>query len=392
MNTSNAKTSSVLDFTKNLTQNGSIIAEYVWIDGSQSLRAKCRTLPAKITALDQIPGWNFDGSSCYQATTENSEIILMPVNYFPDPFRGGDNILVLCESYAWEDTSYQKLVPANSNFRAYAKKIFDAVAHEKPWYGIEQEYTILEDKSRFNLRPYGWPAAGFPGNQGPYYCSVGGNVTFGRTIADAHYKCCLYSGIKISGTNAEVMPGQWEFQIGPCEGIEIGDHLWMARYLLMRCAEEFSLVISFEPKLFTDWNGSGCHTNYSTETMRAGTKGMAYIDDLMKRFEAKHNLHMELYGEGNKDRLTGIHETSSYQKFSYGTGNRAASFRIPTQTRHDNGKGYIEDRRPASNIDPYLVGAIVADTSILEQSQADDMIAHFRTWNEWLHKTHIERA
>jgi glutamine synthetase len=299
MNTSNAKVSSALDFTKELDQRGRIIAEYVWIDGSQQMRAKCRTLQAPVTSLDDIPTWNFDGSSCYQATTENSEVILRPAAYFPDPFRGGDNILVLCESYAWEDTTYQKLVPANSNFRAFAKPIFDAAAGERPWYGIEQEYTILENKNRFEIKPYGWPTGGFPGNQGPYYCSVGGNTTFGRTIADAHYKCCLYAGITISGTNAEVMPGQWEYQVGPCEGITIGDHLWMSRYLLMRCAEEFSLVISFEPKLFTDWNGSGCHTNFSTQTMRDGTKGMQYIEDMMTRFEARHELHMSMYGVGN---------------------------------------------------------------------------------------------
>ena len=181
-------------------------------------------------------------------------------------------------------------MPANSNFRSFANPIFKHpdVSEEKPWYGIEQEYTILEDKNRFAIKPYGWPSAGYPGLQGPYYCSVGGNVCFGRSIADAHYRCCLYAGLKISGTNAEVMPGQWEFQIGPCLGIEVGDHLWMARYLLERCAEDYSMIISYEPKIFADWNGSGCHCNYSTETMRQGTKGMKYIEDMMGKFEKKH--------------------------------------------------------------------------------------------------------
>ena len=136
---------------------------------------------------------------------------MKPVAYFPDPFAGGDNILVMTDCYQWEDTTFQKLVPANSNFRALAKPIFEAAAGEEPWYGIEQEYTLLEGKSRFEIRPYGWPKSGYPGNQGPYYCSVGGNVCFGRSIADAHYRCCLYANINISGTNAEVMPGQWEF-------------------------------------------------------------------------------------------------------------------------------------------------------------------------------------
>jgi len=272
------------------------------------------------------------------------------------------------------------LKPANTNFRAFAKQIFDAKLDEKPWFGIEQEYTLLSKKNRFSTHPFGWPEQGYPGTQGPYYCSVGANVAFGRALADAHYKCCLYAGVKISGTNAEVMPGQWEYQVGPCEGIEIGDHLWMSRFLLHRVAEEFGLVVSFEPKLFPDWNGSGCHTNYSTETMRQGTEGMKYIEDMMKKFEDKHPVHMKLYGEGNNKRLTGIHETSSFNRFSYGTGNRAASFRIPTQTTHDNGKGYIEDRRPASNIDPYLVSSIIFDTSCLDTSLSTPMLVHFDLW------------
>ena len=166
----------------------------------------------------------------------------------------------------------------------------------------------------------------------------------------------------------------------------------MSRFLLMRVAEEHSIIVSFEPKIFTDWNGSGCHTNYSTKTMRAGTGGMKYIEDMMVKFEARHQTHMKLYGEDNDQRLTGIHETSSFKKFSYGVGNRAASFRIPTQVRHDNGKGYIEDRRPASNIDAYLVGAIIADTSILDKTLADPLIEHHTKYMEHLKNTHVEKA
>ena len=170
--------------------------------------------------------------------------------------------------------------------------IFDECLEEKPWYGIEQEYTLLTNRDKFNTHPYGWPNSGYPGPQGPYYCGVGGNVCFGRAIADAHYKACLYAGVTISGTNAEVMPGQWEFQVGPCLGIDMGDHLYVARYLLMRVAEEYGLVISYDPKIFKEWNGSGCHSNFSTETMRAGTGGMKYIDDMMAKFSAKHLLHI----------------------------------------------------------------------------------------------------
>lgn len=283
----------------NLDQKGKIIAEYIWLDGSLSMRGKARTLNGPVNSLADLPEWNFDGSSCYMAPTENSEVIIKPVAYYPDPFRGGDNIIVLTETFVWEDTTYKNLVPARTNFRHMASKVFDAMPEEVPWYGIEQEFTLLTAHDKFNTRPYGWPTAGYPGPQGPYYCSVGGNVCFGRAVSDAHYKACLYAGLTISGTNAEVMPGQWEFQIGPCTGIDSGDHMTMARYLLHRVSEEHGLVVSFDPKIFREWNGSGCHTNFSTETMRAGTGGMKYIEDMMARFKEKHALHISLYGAGN---------------------------------------------------------------------------------------------
>lgn len=289
----------------------------------------------------------------------------------------------MCECYRWEDTTWKNLVPANTNFRHFAQKIWEdeKVKGEKTWYGIEQEYTFLVQSTKFTKQPLGWPNNGYPGAQGPYYCSIGANVCFGRAIADAHYKACLYAGIKISGTNVEVMPGQLEYQVGPCEGVEIGDHVWISRYLLQRVAEDYEVVVSFAPKLFADWNGSGCHTNFSTQTMRDGKEGMAYIEQMMKYFDEKHKLHISVYGDDNQKRLTGIHETSSCEKFSYGVANRAASFRIPTSVANDNGKGYIEDRRPASNIDPYVVGALIADTSLLPgASKAGEMLAHFSAW------------
>jgi glutamine synthetase len=367
-----------------IDQGGKIIAEYIWIDGSGiGLRSKCRTLPRAITALSEIPEWNYDGSSCYQALTENSEVILKPVAYYRDPFRQGDNIMVMCETFQWTDETYTKLKPSNTNFRHFATKIWDDCLEEQPWYGIEQEYTMLGTSTKFTSWPLGWPNNGYPGAQGPYYCSVGANVCFGRIIADAHYKACLYAGINISGTNAEVMPGQYEYQVGPSTGVDIGDHLYVSRYLLGRVAEDYGICISFAPKLFSDWNGSGCHTNFSTETMRDGKGGMKYIEDMMEKLSAKHLLHMEMYGDDNHLRLTGHHETSSSDKFSWGVGNRAASFRIPTSVRAANGKGYIEDRRPASNIDPYVVSAMIFDTTVLKESKAQPMIDHFKAWSAW---------
>ena len=368
-----------------------VVAEYVWIDGSGIiLRSKCRSLDHPVTKVEDLPEWNYDGSSCYQAPTDNSEIIMKPVAMFRDPFRRGNHLLVMTETYRWTDKTCTQLEPANTNFRVHANKIFNQNLAEEPWYGIEQEYTLVGTKTKFTTWPLGWPNNGYPGPQGPYYCSVGANNCFGRVIADAHYRACLYAGIKVSGTNAEVMPGQWEYQVGPCLGISIGDQLWMSRYILQRIAEDYNVTISFAPKLFGDWNGSGCHTNYSTKTMREGTQGMAYIDAMMEKFAAKHSDHIELYGDDNNKRLTGHHETSSITKFSYGVANRAASFRIPTSTAAAGGKGYIEDRRPASNIDPYLVASLVFDTSVLPESHAADLKAAYRNWKLWRTSENLE--
>lgn len=202
-----------------------------------------------------------------------------PVAIFRDPFRGGKNILVMCETYKPEGEGV--ISPLShiategtwgvngNNHRAGALEIFNnpAVKAQKPWYGIEQEYTLFEADG---VTPLGWPKNGYPAPQGPYYCSAGAENSFGRDVADAHLKACLYAGIKVSGINGEVMPGQWEYQVGPCEGIESGDQVWMARYIMQRVCEKFNVVVSFAPKPITkgDWNGAGAHTNFSTADMR----------------------------------------------------------------------------------------------------------------------------
>merc|ERR1712042_20564 len=233
------------------------------------------------------------------------------------------------------------------------------------WFGIEQEYTLLDQ----NGHPYGWPTNGFPGPQGPYYCGVGADKVYGRDIVEAHYRACLYAGIKIAGTNAEVMPSQWEFQVGPCEGISMGDHLWMARFILHRVAEDFGVVVSFDPKPIPgEWNGAGCHTNYSTKEMRE-EGGLRAIEDAIEKLQDKHDEHIKAYdpkeGADNARRLTGRCETSSINDFSAGVANRGASIRIPRQVMADK-CGYFEDRRPSSNCDPYAVTDIIVKTTIPE--------------------------
>ena len=228
--------------------------------------------------------------------------------------------------------------------------------------GLEQEYTLFNlDK----VTPLGWPKGGYLAPQGPYYCSAGADVAFGRAVVDAHYRACLYAGIKISGINAEVLPGQWEYQVGPAQGIEAGDMLWMSRYIMARVTEDFGVTCSFEPKpIEGDWNGSGCHTNFSTKAMRE-EGGIAVIKAACEKLGAKHAEHIAVYGEGNERRLTGKHETASYKVFKYGVADRGASIRIPRDAERE-GKGYFEDRRPASNCDPYVVTAKIFKTCCLE--------------------------
>nr|XP_050033588.1 glutamine synthetase-like isoform X1 [Dermacentor andersoni] len=341
--------------------NNEIQCTYIWIDGSgQNLRCKTRTVEFEPQNVKDLPIWNFDGSSTGQAEGKNSDVHLYPVALFRDPFLGGPNKLVLCETYKHDHT------PHESNKRHVCKLAMDRCKDQKPWFGIEQEYTLLD----IDGRPYRWPKQGFPGPQGPYYCGVGADRVYGRDVVEAHYRACLYAGVKIAGTNAEVMPSQWEFQVGPCEGISIGDELWMARFILHRVAEDFGLVVTLDPKpVAGDWNGAGAHTNFSTLAMRQ-PEGIRYIEKAIEQLARKHREHIQAYdphgGRDNERRLTGLHETSSIHDFTSGVADRGASIRIPRQVSQDR-KGYLEDRRPASNCDPYSVARAIVSTVCLGQ-------------------------
>jgi len=339
-----------------LDQGDSIQAEYVWIGGHGELRCKSRTLKEKITDLGQLPNWDFDGSSTNQAPGHDSDVLLRPVAIYKDPFRGGDNIIVLASTYNSDGT------PNKTNYRHNAAKTMELAKEHVPWFGLEQEYTLFD----LDDRPYGWPKGGFPGPQGPYYCGAGAGNVVARDLVEAHYRACLYAGVRISGINAEVMPSQWEFQVGPCEGISMGDELWIARYLLVRVAEQWGVKVSFHPKpLQGDWNGAGCHTNYSTKQMRE-PGGIQAINEAVKKLEKRHEQHIAVYGEDNEKRLTGRHETGHINDFSAGVANRGASIRIPRHVS-EKGYGYMEDRRPASNVDPYRVTDIIVETTLLDK-------------------------
>eukprot|EP00753_Platysulcus_tardus_P001859 PLAT11593.1.p1 GENE.PLAT11593.1~~PLAT11593.1.p1 ORF type:complete len:380 (+),score=165.41 PLAT11593.1:60-1142(+) len=343
------------------------LLEYIWIGAPYagdlpSLRSKTKCVwdaEEEINEPGQCPDWNYDGSSTEQAPGSDSEVLLRAVAVFKDPFRGGKARLVLCEALHPET-----LEPVVGNNRTAAAKVAAATADEEPWYGIEQEYTMIDPSTG---RPLGFPAhaTAVPKPQGPYYCGVGAGRAFGRKVAEDHLQACITAGIRVSGLNAEVLSGQWEFQVGPVGLLEVGDQLWTARYILERVAESHGVVIDFSPKPVPvgDWNGSGAHTNFSTKSIRESKAddGDVVTDAIklaMERMGApgKPEEHLALYGAGNELRLTGKHETASMHDFKWGVADRGASIRIP------RAGGYLEDRRPASNCDPYAVAAKIAAT------------------------------
>ncbi|MFC4588697.1 glutamine synthetase [Sphaerisporangium corydalis] len=322
-------------------------AEYIWIDGTEPsarLRSKTRILADGAG----LPIWGFDGSSTNQAPGKASDCVLKPVFSCPDPIRGGDNVLVLCEVLLTDMT------PHVTNTRAQLTSVAERYADQDSWFGIEQEYTFFKDG-----RPLGFPAGGFPAPQGFYYCGVGADEVFGREIVEAHLDACVEAGLAISGINAEVMPGQWEFQIGPAGPLAVSDHMWVARWLLYRIAEDFGVSATLDPKpVKGDWNGAGAHTNFSTQAMRSG------YDPIITACEAlgtKVDEHIAGYGAEIENRLTGMHETAPWSEFSYGVSDRGASVRIPWQVEVDK-QGYIEDRRPNANCDPYVVTRLIVGT------------------------------
>jgi glutamine synthetase len=324
-------------------------AEYIWIDGTAPT-AKLRSKTKILADGAELPIWGFDGSSTNQAEGHASDRVLKPVATFADPIRGGADKLVLCEVFNIDGT------PHESNTRAALREVAEKFADQESLFGIEQEYTFFQGS-----RPLGFPENGFPAPQGGYYCGVGADEIFGRPVVEKHLDNCLAAGLGISGINAEVMPGQWEFQVGPLSPLEVSDHLWVARWLLYRTAEDFGVSATLDPKPAKgDWNGAGAHTNFSTKKMRESYEAIIEAAEALGR-DDKPLEHIKNYGSGVEHRLTGAHETAPWNEYSYGVSNRGASVRIPWQVEVDQ-KGYIEDRRPNANIDPYVVTRLIVDT------------------------------
>ncbi len=328
--------------------------EYIWMDGhqpTQKLRSKTKIIAGPVSSLSDIPDWGFDGSSTMQAEGHDSDCMLQPVFHISDPLRGGDHIIVMCEVMNPDGSVH------DSNTRAHLRSVAEQYVDQESWFGIEQEYTLFEGRN-----PLGWPEGGYPAPQGPFYCGVGADEVFGRDIVEEHLEFCIEAGLEISGINAEVMPGQWEYQIGPLGPLDSADQLWLSRWLLYRISEDYGVSATLHPKpVKGDWNGAGAHTNFSTKAMRE-EGGIKVIEDACEKLSQTHDDHIAVYGAHNEERLTGLHETCSIQDFRYGVSDRGASIRIPMQTAND-GYGYLEDRRPSANMDPYKVCAALIETT-----------------------------
>ena len=323
--------------------------EYIWLDGyspTQNMRSKTKLLDEFSGKLKDCPIWSFDGSSTQQAEGKSSDCLLKPVAIYPDPARE-NGYLVMTEVLNPDST------PHESNSRAIIDDDGDF------WFGFEQEYFIMDVDTQL---PLGFPLGGYPGPQGLYYCSVGGKNTHGRNLIEEHADLCIKAGINFEGINQEVACGQWEFQLFAKGAKKAGDEIWIARYILDRLTESYGYYIEYHPKpIKGDWNGSGMHVNFSNTTLRTcGSQDV--FKKICEAFRPVVKEHIDVYGEFNEERLTGKHETAAITGFNYGVSDRGASVRIPWQVEVDQ-RGYLEDRRPASNMDPYLVTRLIIQTT-----------------------------
>ena len=329
--------------------------EYLWLDGCTPTQIRSKTKVVKDFGKkgEQIPVWGFDGSSTQQAKGSDSDCVLKPVRVYPNPLDR-DSSIVLCEVWNVDDTPHK-----TNTRRMLEETLIDLYYDIDEWVGFEQEYTLFPKYGhKGDDRPFGWVDYEEPAPQRDYYC--GRNA--GEDIMKKHMNACIQAGISICGTNAEVMLGQWEYQIGAGGSIHMSDDLWVARWLMERICEHHNLSVSLHPKpVKGDWNGAGCHTNFSTGIMREEIGGMAEILNACLKLKDTHKEHIKVYGQDNEQRLTGLHETCDINTFSYGVSDRGASIRIPWQVEKD-GYGYLEDRRPSSNCDPYVVSQKLIQT------------------------------
>lgn len=338
--------------------------EYIWLDGRGTLRSKTRVVESNMQ-LPAVPylitgsglsfdlNWNYDGSSCYQAEGDDSEIILKPQSCYGNPWGSKNHYLFVCDTYRPDGT------PTESNTRHAAYEIFRRQESLKPRYGIEHEFFVIDNSTGY---PLGYNPEGTEA-QGKYYCGVGAGCAIGRKFLTEALHLAQRAGVKVTGSNFEVAPGQMEIQV--CNyGIRAGDDSMALKYILARLGETYNYSIDYSAKpLKGDWNGSGCHINFSTIHMMNPDKGRTSINEFIEKLRSRHHEHIAVYGSDNNERLTGKHETSDMATFSFGVADRTASIRIPRDTDR-YGHGYIEDRRPSGSVDIYVATSKIFNTYI----------------------------
>ena len=316
--------------------------EYIWLDSDYEFRTKTKVFPYKydtMPVLEDIPIWNFDGSSTGQAPSDGiTEVILKPVCLTQNPFIGENSYLVLCQTM----NSYNEPIETNKCYEAMKLLKSPDVENLEIWFGVELEFFFESIEGKDYMGP-----------QGKYYCGLGQVDYNERKIMETLVKYCQKANIPISGFNQEVAPHQWEYQIGPINATWAPHGVYLSRYILDRISEMFDKRTIWHPKPYSgDYNGSGCHVNMSSQLTR-DDEGLTHIYKVLKVIEADHTNFIENYtGKNNNLRLTGAHETSDPFKFTYSEGGRGSSIRIPTQVMSD-GYGYFEDRRPGSSINYY---------------------------------------
>jgi glutamine synthetase len=337
------------EIKNNMTHTPHVYIEYIWVDGYGEPWSKTKVIMINCVdelELSDIPIWNYDGSSTNQASSESSEVLIRPQALYKDPFRRrGTNYMVLCDTTTTDGKAHE------TNNRSVANKLFESHLCEQPWFGLEQEFFILKQGSILGTKS----TAGEYVPQKMHYCGVGAHGSC-RKFVDEVVDNSIYAGLAITGMNAEVETSQWEVQL--CEtGIEACDQLIILRYIMKRTSERYGWDVTFDPKPLLNANGSGCHVNFSTKRMRS-PGGYDSILHTIQELKSHNTEDMKYYGEKNTLRMTGENETARYDVFSHGVGDRTASVRIPHDTFIKK-YGYMEDRRPGANMDPYLVTSIL---------------------------------
>lgn len=342
-----------------------VIAEYIWLGGSGTdLRSLAKVLENAPASVEHLPDWHIDGSCSGLALPDDHYVYLKPQTFYPDPFRGGRNILVLCGTFVYREAS-DMLLPHATNNRLPCKRVMDLAVASQPTFSVDQEYTITNPATSWIVS---CSVGSVPVQGAPSFCGTGGGVVSGREVSESFLMACLHAGLKISAASALACRGQWAYHLGPCDGISMADELWVSRYILLRTAEIHRLNVTFEPEPVPSNNlqSLGCPIEFSTSETRTPETGMEAIATHVEALKENHVRHVVAYGKGSLQRLSVPHQDALRQRcreFSSGYGNKNTSIMIPHLTRMKRCGHYI-DQRPASNMDPYLVTALLVSTTL----------------------------